>query len=272
MRKQVLVWSALCIDSRCILGFLQESKLRRDKRALLDTHVHACIYVLDTTAGTTTISNVIDETDCHILRALSSRVNVIPIIGKAITPAQRERLKRSCRREIFDTLQIPVYGYQQIDPDDTIHNEPTTTTTTTNSTTNKTTLDNILKTLQEYVDNEDDDDKEDALKMIEYLETMPYIVCGYHEEREMQTRRPYSAFRQNLKNDHDDILVTLHGDPKSNSDDLHRLEKMLIKDHRDMLRIDTFEQFYEHYRTEQLLSHRANKLAAEPPNMAARIS
>lgn len=69
------------------------------------------------------------EADKYILKMLSTRVNIIPVIGKSdtLTVAQREQIKSVFRREIFDILQIPIYGYIDVEDDDKCVSKPAAT-------------------------------------------------------------------------------------------------------------------------------------------------
>lgn len=183
---------------------------------------------------------VIDEDDCRILKILCSRTNVIPVIGKAHTSIPTREFKEKCRTEIFNQLQIPVYGYLDIDQDDTVVDDATAEESATeHSLIRSDTLDSIVETLQEYVE-EQEDEQDDAFKMLEYLANMPYVF----------------GLQSKVENEEEDLA---------------KFVDMLITDHRGLLRIDTYEQFYEQYRTEQLLNSIADKLADEPPGINARI-
>ncbi|KAI8137945.1 Septin-domain-containing protein, partial [Fennellomyces sp. T-0311] len=240
------------IDHQFERTLIEETKVRRDTKAL-DTHIHACLYFLDT------LSNTLSDTDRYALRVLSSRVNVIPIIGKVdtLTMIERNNLKKGFRNDMFDALQIPVYGYLDADYDDDeeasdkdslrekeeppIHPEAAKGGSVT--------INRIIDMLEECVREDDDDD---ARAMIEYLEHMPLTLFGYEEDPD--TGRPLL----NVLGRRYPWAVIECCNPAHC--DFEKLRSMIVANHRDMLRIDTFERFYEKYRTEQLLSRRVNKL------------
>ncbi|KAI9243825.1 Septin-domain-containing protein [Phascolomyces articulosus] len=291
------------IDYQFELTLIEETKVKRDTKAF-DTHIHACLYFMDTT------SNCLSDTDRYALRVLSSRVNVIPVIGKAdtLTVTQRESLKRGFRNDIFDALQIPIYGYIEMNEDDE-KDEKSSEAPERGSFT----MTHILHMLRECIsDNDDDDDDDDcdgdARTMVDYLEQMPYTVFSYEEDPD--TGRPLTILRDSLfpqqqmssqqqqdtepheLTSSEPASDTLSATPQQphkkynnkrntsknmlgrrypwavieccNPDhcDFEKLRTMIVTSHRDMLRIDTFERFYEKYRTEQLLKRRVNKLMA----------
>ncbi|KAG2221342.1 hypothetical protein INT45_014026, partial [Circinella minor] len=292
-----------------------ESKVKRDKKAL-DTHIHACLYFLDTT------HSCLSDLDRFALRSLSSRVNVIPVIGKADTLSRLQQggLKKGLRKDIFDTLQIPIYGFIELE-DDEEEEEECTVEKQNDKKDNKEqqqdeecrveaqergsfNMTHILQRLREYADDED----EDARTMVEYLEHMPYTVIGY--EGDPDTGRPLTLTpdqntnqqdhqEENNNNDSNELNLVESGTEAFNNDnqqpkrsdsirsnrrnkgvlgrqypwavveccnpdhcDLEKLHSMIVSSHRDMLRIDTFERFYENYRTEKLLRRRVDKLTA----------
>ncbi|KAI9496066.1 Septin-type guanine nucleotide-binding (G) domain-containing protein [Zychaea mexicana] len=243
-----LRYVAKYIDHQFERTLIEETKVKRDTKAL-DTQIHACLYFLDT------MDNCLSDTDRYALRVLSSRVNVIPIIGKAdtLTVCQRENLKKGFRNDIFDALQIPIYGF--IDLEDDQEDEASNGQALERG---SLTMTCILEMLRECVDEDDD---EDARTMIGYLEQMPYTTFGYEEDPD--TGRPVPLTPRETQH----ILGRRYPWAVvecSNPDhcDFEKIRSMIVTDHRDMLRIDTFERFYEKYRTEQLLSRRVNRLMA----------
>jgi cell division control protein 11 len=262
--------------------------VKRDAKAL-DTHIHSCLYFIDIQS-----INGLSEADRYILKNLSSRVNIVPVIGKSdtLTVAQRDQLKTVFRREIFDILQIPIYGYIEVDgDDDEIFGKRANTKGYRLSQRNK-----ILNMLQECVEEDKD---EDALAMIDYLQSMPFTLIGYEEDS--QTGRPININNdianksENLQSeqvDEDEEMlesltpVTRKKEFIKNKQmiksvlgrsypwavveccnpthcDFQTLKNALLSGHTDMLRIDTFERFYEQYRTKQLLNRKVSKIRVE---------
>ncbi|OAD03699.1 hypothetical protein MUCCIDRAFT_178919 [Mucor lusitanicus CBS 277.49] len=101
------------IEHQFDLTLQEESKVKRNPKAV-DTQVHCCLYFIDPK------KSALDEFDIRILKRLSNRVNVIPIIGKAdnLTLAQRNRLKPSIIKDIYTTYKIPIYGMPDEEDDD----------------------------------------------------------------------------------------------------------------------------------------------------------
>ncbi|KAI9023755.1 Septin-domain-containing protein [Phycomyces nitens] len=275
-----LRYIAKYIDHQFELTLAEETKIRRDSKAL-DTHIHACIYFIDTkTSG-------LSDVDRYVIKLLGSRVNVVPVVGKAdtLTQAQRENIKSGFRKEVFDIIQAPVYGYIEIDEDEdeddeesiasneTPTRERTRPTNEENNTTK--TLEGIVNFLQECIDEDGD---EDALAMMEYLDVMPFTLISYEEDPD--TGRPM-LITPNQKEPQGSFVTPVLGRRYpwatvecGNPDhcDFEKLKMFLLGSHRDMLRADTFERFYEKYRSAQLLNRRADQLLnlkAKPPRMAA---
>lgn len=272
--------------------------MRRDAKAV-DTHIHACLYFLDTTSKTD-----LSDVDRYILRVLSSRVNIIPVVGKAdtLTIVQRETIRKAYRWNFFDIFHIPVYGYIEVEKDDdseqeqqqqqqqqekdsgneedeeedTQDKEEEQGLVTTNHSGSET-MDTIMSMLKEYVEEDND---EDARAMYEYLEHFPLTMIGYEEDPE--TGRPIAIMRDTLKSQNVDEdqpsspqATQSRKNGRSNKTvlgrrypwavveccnpdhcDFERLKSMIVSVHRDMFRIDTFERFYEKYRTKQLMNRR----------------
>lgn len=261
---QQIRYIAKYIDYQFERTLAEESKVKRDAKAL-DTHIHTCLYFIDITS-----INGLSETDKYILRRLSPRANIIPVIGKAdtLTTAQREKLKNVFRTEVFDNLRLSVYGFIEVDDED----EPMTADESATTAYRK----KILNMLNECVEEDDD---EDAKAMIDYLDSMPFTLIAYEEDS--QTGRPVEILAKDEGEDTDmsdkekprTILgrsypwATIECSNPTHCD-FEALKDALLFRHKDMLKIDTFERFYEQYRTEQLL-HRKVK-GALPANKNGR--
>ncbi|KAI7886947.1 cell division/GTP binding protein [Lichtheimia hyalospora FSU 10163] len=238
--EQQLRYVCTYIDHQYERTLIEETKLRRDAKAV-DTHIHACLYFLDTTSKTD-----LSDVDRYMLRVLSSRVNIIPVVGKAdtLTAVQRDTIRKAYRWNFFDIFRIPVYGYIDVEKED--EEQPVVTNHSGSETMNT-----IMSMLKEYVEEDND---EDARAMYEYLEHFPLTSVGYEEDPE--TGRPVAIMRDTktvLGRRYPWAIVEC-----SNPDhcDFERLKSMIVSVHRDMFRIDTFERFYEKYRTKQLMSGR----------------
>lgn len=253
--------------------------MKRDAKAL-DTHIHSCLYFIDIQS-----INGLSEADRYILQNLSTRVNIVPVIGKSdtLTVAQCNQLKAVFRKEIFDILQIPIYGYIEVDEDVDVFGKRASTKGYNISQRTK-----ILDMLYECVEEDND---EDASAMIDYLQSMPFTLIGYEEDT--QTGRPINIKNSNnsdscfMDYEEDEILesatpMTRKKEFVRNKEiiksvlgrsypwavveccnpahcDFQMLKKALLSGHKDMLRIDTFERFYEQYRTTQLQNRSMNR-------------
>lgn len=219
------------------------------------------------------------EADKYILKMLSTRVNIIPVIGKSdtLTVAQRENIKSVFKREIFDILRIPIYGY--IDAED----DSTSTPTAAAIKQQPQRMHKVLEMLQECVEEDKD---EDASALIDYLHNMPFTLVGFEEDPETglplniaanrftestiatkdeEMSSPITSKRTNSRMNSKNVLgrrypwaVVECSNPTHC--DFSQLKNTLLSSHREMLRIDTFERFYEQYRTEQLLHRKVKRM------------
>ncbi|CEH14157.1 septin 3 [Ceraceosorus bombacis] len=97
-----------------IVGFLdrqyddilaEESRIKRNPR-FRDNRVHALLYFITPTGHS------LREMDIELMRRLSPRVNVIPVIGKADTMTHEER--KDFKRRVMEDIEhygIPVYNF-----------------------------------------------------------------------------------------------------------------------------------------------------------------
>lgn len=91
----------------------QESRIKRNPR-FRDNRVHVLLYF------TTPTGHGLRELDIELMRRLSPRVNVIPVIGKAdsLTPAELAEFKKLIMEDI-EHYRIPVYNFPyDIEEDD----------------------------------------------------------------------------------------------------------------------------------------------------------
>lgn len=95
----------------------EESRIKRNPR-FRDNRVHALLYFITPTG------HGLRELDIELMRRLSPRVNVIPVIGKAdsLTPAELAESKKLVMEDI-EHYRIPVYNFPydvEEDDEDTV--------------------------------------------------------------------------------------------------------------------------------------------------------
>jgi cell division control protein 11 len=171
--------------------------VKRNPKAV-DTRVHACLYFLDAN------DRSLGTNDLEILKRLSTRVNVIPVISKGdtLTIAQKAVIQPSIMHDIFDRYKIPIFGYPDLDEEeefevlDTVQEEDEEEEDEEANTEEKDrTLPNGQgKTSQNAVDqqsslydeicNETDVDTldEETRGLVEYLRKSPYVLISYEED------------------------------------------------------------------------------------------
>ncbi|KAI8333571.1 Septin-domain-containing protein [Chlamydoabsidia padenii] len=252
------------IDHQLERSLIEESKVKRDTKAH-DSRIHACFYFINTQ-----VNDGLADMDRYAIEILSSRVNVIPIIGKADTLSiqQLEQLKANFRKQAFDVYKIPLYGLVNLEgnddeysdddyDDDDVQQYSSPSLSIYND--DSTTLGNILGMLQQLVEKEANDD---ARAMVDYLKHIPLSVFAYEEDK--TTGQPLT------------ITTSMIGDTtlgriypwavvdcnNSTHCDLNRLDHLIFTSNGDMLRLDTVERFYEQYRIDQLLSNRVDEMVS----------
>jgi cell division control protein 11 len=89
----------------------EESRIRRNPR-FKDNRVHVLLYFIEATG------HGLRELDVELMKRLSKRVNIIPVIGRsdALTPAEVALNKRLIMDDV-DHHQIPIYNFP-FDPED----------------------------------------------------------------------------------------------------------------------------------------------------------
>lgn len=221
----------------------KESKVKRNPKAV-DTQVHCCLYFIDPK------KSALDEYDIRILKKLSNRVNVIPIIGKAdnLTLAQKNRLKPSIVNDIYTTYKIPVYGMPDEEESDDEEEDKKDRPTS------------LAQFLSQFNYEEEDVDTQTVL---DYLNIIPFTVIAYEDEPE--TGKPVETSDSNIQlgRDFGWGIIDCMGEKYS---DFVKLKHVLLNSHRRYLQLDTVERYYEQYRTERLMYKRATKIgmAAQP--------
>ena len=83
----------------------EESRIKRNPR-FRDNRVHALLYFIPPTGHS------LREMDIELMRKLSPRVNVIPVVGKAdsLTPSELKNFKKRVMEDI-EHYEIPIYSF-----------------------------------------------------------------------------------------------------------------------------------------------------------------
>ncbi|KAI8344886.1 Septin-type guanine nucleotide-binding (G) domain-containing protein [Choanephora cucurbitarum] len=237
-----LSYIAKYIDYQFARTLAEETKIKRDKK-IQDPHVHSCLYFIDTHQP-----RAISETDKYILKFLSTRVNVIPVIGKSdtLTTAQLKVLQTAFRNEIMEVFQIPIYGHIDVEGE------------SDNSYQEKSQIEKSMELLQIWIDEDHD---EDAQAMMDYIQQIPFRLISYEEDA--YSGRPIDVTTGKEQTDKGTLgrrypwaMVECENTKHC---DFVCLKQMLLSTHRDMLRVDTFERFYEQYRSEKLMNRRLKR-------------
>ncbi|CAI2170333.1 6696_t:CDS:2 [Funneliformis geosporum] len=115
LRLDVQVTEALrYIEAQFDQTLAEETKVKRNPKAQ-DSQIHACLYFIDNA------NNGLTEQDIRILKRLTARVNVIPVVAKAdlLTNTQLANLKDAIKKDI-KAHQIPVFEFpvdEEAEPD-----------------------------------------------------------------------------------------------------------------------------------------------------------
>jgi cell division control protein 11 len=217
--------------------------VKRNPKAV-DTQVHCCLYFIDPK------KSALDEYDIRILKKLSNRVNVIPIIGKAdnLTLAQKNRLKPSIINDIYINHKIPIYGMPEEESDEEEEDKREKPTS-------------LGQFLSQFNYEEEDVDTQTVL---DYLGIIPFTVIAYEDEPD--TGKPVEMSDSNIQLGRDFGWGTIDclGEKYS---DFVKLKHILLNSHRRFLQLDTVERYYEQYRTERLMYKRATKIGMPLPQV-----
>lgn len=234
------------IEHQFDLTLAEESKVKRNPKAV-DTQVHCCLYFIDPKKSN------LDEYDIRILKRLSNRVNVIPVIGKAdhLTLAQRNRLKPSIIKDIYTTHKIPIYGMpDEEEEEEEEEDEEKDKAGKVNKSNEPLSLDQFIA--QYDYDNEDSETQ----SILDYLKLIPFTMIAYEDEPE--TGKPIQLDNGiKLGRDFGWGTIDCLGEKYS---DFVKLKHILLSTHRRYLQLDTVERYYEQYRTERLIYKRATKI------------
>ncbi|KAI9033686.1 Septin-type guanine nucleotide-binding (G) domain-containing protein [Phycomyces nitens] len=226
------------IEHQFDLTLTEESKVKRNPKAV-DSQIHACLYFIDPS------KTQLNEHDIRIISRLSKRVNVIPVIGKAdtLTVAQRRRLKPAILHSIYnEATKIPLYGI----PEDEEYESDEEET--------KKNAASLAIFLEQF---NYDDEEEETQCVLDYLHQIPFGVIAYEEDPE--TGKPLETQNSAIKigRDYGWGVIDCLSDQDS---DLVSLMDVLLHSHRDILKSETIERYYEQYRTEKLLVRRATRI------------
>lgn len=178
----------------------QELKVKRNPKAV-DTRVHACLYFLDAN------DRSLGSNDLEILKRLSTRVNVIPVISKGdtLTIAQKAVIQPTIMHDIFDRYKIPIFGYPDLDDEedfevlDTVQEEDEEEEKEDEGAANTEEKDHNSpngkaeksqnavdqqSSLYDEICNETDVDTldEETRGLVEYLRKSPYVLISYEED------------------------------------------------------------------------------------------
>ncbi|GBB99460.1 hypothetical protein RclHR1_03530007 [Rhizophagus clarus] len=118
LRLDVQVTEALrYIEAQFDHTLAEETKVKRNPKAQ-DSQIHACLYFIDNA------NNGLSEKDIRILKRLTVRVNVIPVIAKAdlLTNSQLANLKEAIKKDL-KMHEIPVFAFP-VDDDEEEEMEP----------------------------------------------------------------------------------------------------------------------------------------------------
>ncbi|ORZ23495.1 Septin-domain-containing protein [Absidia repens] len=260
------------IEHQFDLTLAEENKVKRNTKAV-DSQVHALLYFVDPRKVD------LDEYDVRALSKLSKRVNVIPVIGKSdtLTLAQRNRLKATVVKSIYNVHKIPLYGIPDDEDDEQDDDEHDYATTLNGDNVNglnskgDTKMANDVDqkdspSLDEFLqqfDYEQEDD--DVQAVIDYLRMIPFtfIAC----EEDPITGKPLQLTSSSADGNNK-ALIPLGRDYgwgtidclSDTYSDFGKLKTVLLGSHRRILMADTVERYYEQYRTERLLQKRATKM------------
>lgn len=268
----------------------EESKVKRNPKAL-DNQIHACLYFIDPSRRS------LNQSDIRILKKLTTRVNVIPVIAKAdiLTLAQREHLKKTILRDIFEANRIKIYGYPESEDEPLDDSRPQTASSFGRPGTGRTdgfnngtlsvksgngplsaTSGNGSAEAGEEEDlgsekdlsekngqgadesEEDEDEEDDEDPEVSIRKKLPFCLISFED----------------FENDVPLIVDTATGVqirgrtfPWGTIDvlnpdhcDFSALRQVLLITHRKIFKDLTVEKYYEQYRTEKLLARKASRL------------
>ncbi|KAL0092713.1 Septin-domain-containing protein [Phycomyces blakesleeanus] len=236
------------IEHQFDLTLTEESKVKRNPKAV-DSQIHACLYFIDPS------KTKLDEHDVRIITRLSNRVNVIPVIGKAdtLTAAQRRRLKPAILQSIYnEATKIPLYGIPEDEEEDEEDEEDE------DDSEEEAKIKKNATSLAAFLEQFDyDQEEEETQCVLDYLHQIPFGVIAYEEDPE--TGKPLETQNSAIKigRDYGWGVIDCLSDKDS---DLYSLMEVLLHTHRDILKSETIERYYEQYRTEKLLVRRATRI------------
>ncbi|KAI8388414.1 Septin-domain-containing protein [Radiomyces spectabilis] len=256
------------IDDQFDHTLSEETKVKRDTN-VRDTHIHACLYFLNpTTAGH------LGELDHYMLRLLSSRVNIIPILNRRHFPASSIQIKETLARDLSTAAGVSLFSGVCLDElrrfgDSTEREDPTDITTLatamhklqqTKHDERRIAASNIYK---EYtVEEEDDEEDEKHASLVSAVEKYSHLIPFVVADTPIAGRKNNAVhgicdLRQNRLLLAQDNVHTVEAFRSRN--DLAQLQHLLLVSHREMLRDNTVH-FYECYRTERLIQRKITRM------------
>ncbi|KAI8089778.1 Septin-domain-containing protein [Halteromyces radiatus] len=249
------------IEHQFDLTLAEENKVKRNPKAV-DTQVHACLYFVDPS------KTDLDDYDIRVLSKLAKRVNVIPVIGKAdtLTLAQRNRLRPTIIKSIYNTHKLPLYGMpedeEEENEDEYIDDSITTETNNDDEKTNKDDKVNRKESLDVFLQQFDYEKEDDEVQtFIDYLRAIPFTFIACEEDpttgQPIKMKSTDGKTSIQLGRDYGWGTIDCLSDEYS---DFNKLKTMLLVSHRRILMSETVERYYEQYRTERLLQKRATKM------------
>ncbi|CAG8688764.1 9297_t:CDS:2 [Ambispora leptoticha] len=204
------------IESQFDLTLAEETKVKRNPKAL-DSQIHACLYFIDNT------NNGLTDKDIRILKRLTARVNVIPVVAKAdlLTTSQLANLKKAINRDL-KFHQIPVFEFAEAEDDTDVDQD-----------------------LEEREESEQTASSFQSLIPFSLIAPEDAVVTDPNTGDRIRGRQFPWGIIDCLNPKHCDFVV---------------LKNVLLTSHRKLFKDRTLESFYEQYRTERLLARKASKM------------
>ncbi|KAF9416137.1 hypothetical protein BGZ94_010298 [Podila epigama] len=255
------------VDSHCdeILAYLEyqfdltlaeERKVRRNPKAT-DNQIHACLYFIDHKGPHLGLS----ETDIRILKRLSSRVNLIPVIARADT-LTRNQCKKLKQAIVKDAAGHQIQFFQFLSPklakqllaqqggvDGQQQQQQQSVKKGQNHAEGAEEEDELEEEEEEESDDDEDDDLDpEILQEKALLQNMvPFTVISQEEGVEVLDEKGQVIQGREFAWGTLNCLNTEHCD-------LSGLRSALLLSHRTELKEITYGYFYENYRTERLMA------------------
>ncbi|CAO3625951.1 unnamed protein product [Cunninghamella echinulata] len=261
MDQQLLSFTKY-IDNQYEQTFTEETKLKRDTKRK-DSHIHACLYFINAAC-----TNGLTDKDLYMMKQLTTRVNVIPILGKMNTIVDNEQqldhFKIMFRHYLFDLFQYPLYGFIHLDEDEgqdggdndndqlqqPLKQQINHSICFNQYNSGSKTLDQIIEALISYSKEVEDEEDDEIITMIDYLKNIPLHFI------EQPIRKTTTTDDNHGDNQNKNQIKSIEKRKQQqlNHCQFEKLMDLLLLKHRDLLRIDTYKRFYEQYRINKLLN------------------